>query len=179
MQFLYQFANSNAKESTDLLSSLGIDVQTLIFQIIAFLLLVFILGKWVYPIFVNIIEKREADIEKSTQTADRLKAEAAQSEAKTAEILARARKNAADIVSSAREEATATIEVAEKKANAKSEAILAEAESEIERDKNRARKDLLKEVSSLVSSATEKVVGKISNEEIDDNLIEQAIKEAG
>ena len=98
MYNLYQFASANTEESVDLLGSLGIDIQTLVFQLIAFLILVFILSKWVYPIFVGIIERREADIERSTQTADRLKAEAAKSETKTAEILAKARKQACEIV---------------------------------------------------------------------------------
>ena len=178
MQYLYQFASTKTEESTDFLSSLGIDTQTLIFQLIGFLVLVFILSKWVYPIFINIIEKREADIEKSTQNADRLRAEAAESETKTADILARARKQASDIVSTARDEASLTVEKAEKKAKKKSESILLEAENEIEREKNRARKDLLQEVSGLVVGATEKVLGNMSNQEIDDSLIEQAIKES-
>ena len=178
MYNLYQFASANTEESVDLLGSLGIDIQTLVFQLIAFLILVFILSKWVYPVFVGIIERRETDIERSTQTADRLKAEAAESETKTAEILAKARKQASEIVSSARDEATATIEKAEKKAKNKSAALLAEADAEIELSKNNARQDLLKEASALVSSATKKVLGKMSNQEIDDALIDEALKEA-
>ena len=177
MYNLYQFASANTEESVDLLGSLGIDIQTLVFQLIAFLILVFVLGKWVYPIFVGIIERREADIERSTQNADRLKAEAAESETKTAELLARARKQASEIVSSARDEASATIEKAEKKAKSKSASLLAEADAEIELSKNKARKDLMKEVSGLVSGATEKVLGKMSNQEIDDALIDEALKE--
>lgn len=178
MNLLVQIASTQTTESTDFLSSLGIDWQTLIFQLIAFLVLVFIMGKWVYPIFVNIIEKREADIEKSTATADKLKAQAAESESKTAEILANARKQASEIVENARSEAETTVSKAEKRAKTKSEAIRIEAEKEIERDKSNARKDLLKEANNLVKLATEKVVGQMSDQELDDALIEQALKEA-
>ena len=41
MYNLYQFASANTEESVDLLGSLGIDIQTLVFQLIAFLILVF------------------------------------------------------------------------------------------------------------------------------------------
>ena len=175
---IYQFANTNTKESSSLLESLGIDGQTFVFQLVGFLVLLFIMKKWVYPIFVNIIEKREADIEQSTKNADRLKAEAAESEEKTAKLLAKARKQAAEIVSDAQDEANAKTLQAEQKAQVKSEAILAQAEIQIEQEKARTRKELLKDANALVSAATEKLVGKLSDQQLDDALIEEALREA-
>ena len=43
----------------DVLTSLGIDWQLLVLQIVAFLILVVILGKFVYPVFVRIIDERQ------------------------------------------------------------------------------------------------------------------------
>lgn len=178
MHNLYQFASTQEGESSSLFSSLGIDGRTLVFQLIAFLVLVFILKKWVFPIFVNVIEKREADIERSTKEADRLKAQAEESETKTSQALAKARKEAAQIIASARDEANLTITKAEDKAKAKSESLLSQAQEEILLEKKKAQKDLLSEVSGLVAVATEKVLGKMSNVEIDDAVIEESIREA-
>ncbi len=178
MHNLYQFASTQEGESSSLFSSLGIDGRTLVFQLIAFLVLVFILKKWVFPIFVNVIEKREADIERSTKEADRLKAQAEESETKTSQALAKARKEAAQIIASARDEANLTITKAEDKAKAKSESLLSQAQEEILLEKKKAQKDLLSEVSGLVAVATEKVLGKMTNVEIDDAVIEESIREA-
>ena len=55
--FVTQFATSEPAASTDILTGLGINWQLLLFQIIAFGILVFILSKWVFPIFFKIIDK--------------------------------------------------------------------------------------------------------------------------
>jgi Kef-type K+ transport system membrane component KefB len=57
-QTLITFAETNAA-SGNVFKSLGIDWQMLILQIIAFLLLVFILGKWVYPWLIKSVVERQ------------------------------------------------------------------------------------------------------------------------
>ncbi|NCS82941.1 hypothetical protein GW746_00790, partial [Candidatus Saccharibacteria bacterium] len=49
--------------SGDLLSALGINWQLLIIQIVAFLLLVALLGRFVYPWLMKSVDQRQKDIE--------------------------------------------------------------------------------------------------------------------
>ena len=65
--FFAQFAAS--EESSDILTGLGINWQLVVFQIVAFLLLVFILSKWIFPVFFKIIDKRQEAIEASNKAA--------------------------------------------------------------------------------------------------------------
>ena len=63
MTFLSQFASEAAAADKDLFSALGIDWRLLILQIIAFLILVVLLGKFVYPWLMKSVDERQAGIE--------------------------------------------------------------------------------------------------------------------
>ncbi len=49
MEYVTQFAATEEVASGDILTTLGIHWELLVFQIIAFLILVWALGKFVYP----------------------------------------------------------------------------------------------------------------------------------
>lgn len=175
-----QFANtsSGTAASSDLLGSLGIDWKMLLLQTIAFLLLLFVLSKYVYPILTKMIDDREKKIEESVKAAHDAEKSAAEASEKTAKLMKQARKDADDIVASAKVEATAMVEAAEKKSRARAEQIAADAEAEIEKSVAAARQALRKETIDLVAEATEKVVGKAVNAGIDKKVVAEAVKEA-
>lgn len=175
---LYTFATTESAKSGGLLESLGVDIPTLIFQIVAFLLLVFVLGKWVYPVFMGIVDKRQAEIEASTKAADEAKQKAAEAEAKADELLREARAEAGEIISIAKNEASAAVSAAEKKAQARAETIVQSAEDDIKKQVADARKTLHNETLDLVAEATERVLGKTVTAKVDDAVITQALKEA-
>lgn len=161
----------------DIMSSLGIDWTLLIIQLVAFLVLVWVLSKFVYPVFMRIIDERQEKIEASVKAAEiaEQKAESAQEE--VANLLKEARKEARDIVTTAKDEAAAMVEASDKKAKARAEKIVADAHEQIEKDVIAARKTLHNDTIELVAMATEKVVGKIATDKVDDALIAAAVKE--
>jgi F-type H+-transporting ATPase subunit b len=177
MNILTQFGASEAG-SGDVLSALGIDWKILIFQIVAFLILVWFLGKYVYPILMKTIDARQAEIEASTKAATEAEKKAAKAEADVTKLMKQARKDATDIVSTAREEANAALEAADAKAKSRADAIVAQAHDQIQKDVIAAKKALHNETIDLVVSATEKVVGKTVSSKIDDTIIANAVKEA-
>lgn len=182
MEYITQltvFASSASSSSEgDILSALGIDWTLLIIQLVAFLVLVWFLGKFVYPVFVRIIDERQDKIDASVKAAElaEQKAEAAQDE--VAKALKEARKEARDIVTTAKDEAAAMIEASDKKAKARAEKIVADAHDAIEKDVIAARKALHNDTIELVALATEKVVGNIADSKLDKKVIESAVKEA-
>lgn len=176
MDLLTQFAETGA--SSNLFTALGIDWQMLIFQIVAFVVLVVLLGKFVYPPLMKAVDNRQEAIEASTEAAEEARKKAAKAESDVEKMLKEARTQASDIVSTAKEEATAAIEAADAKSKARAEHILAEAHEQIEKDVAGARKVLHNETLSLVAQATEKVVGKSVDAKVDEKVISAAIKEA-
>jgi F-type H+-transporting ATPase subunit b len=178
MNVLTQFASSEPSEGGNVFSALGIDLQVLIFQIIAFLILVWFLGKYVYPVLMKTIDARRAEVEESVAAAAEAKKKADEAKDEIADMLKKARKEASDIIVTAKEEATASVEAAEEKARARSERIVSEAHAQLEKDIVIARTALHNETLNLVALATEKVVGKTVSSKVDEAVISAAVKEA-
>lgn len=174
--FFAQFAAS--EESSDILTGLGINGQLVLFQIVAFLVLVFILSKWIFPIFFAIIDKRQAAIEASNHAAVEASKHAEKAQGEIAKLLKQARTEARDIVTTAKEEATAMVQDAEAKGKANAEHIVAEAHNEIAKEVVAAKKALHNETVELVALATEKVVGKAVDASVDAKVIKSALEES-
>lgn len=172
------FANTEAAESGDILSTLGIDVKLLVFQTIAFLLLLWLLSRFVFPKLGAMLEKREKLIEDSVKAAREAEASAEQSAAETEKLMKAARKNADEIVSSAKTEAAGMVEAAEKRSRERAEQIAKDAEAQLQNDVEKARQALKKETVELVATATEKVVGTAVTAGVDEKLIKSAVAEA-
>ena len=177
-KILTQFANSGASEKAGLFDSLGIDWALLAFQTVAFLILLFVLRKFVYPPMMKMLVKREKDLKAADAAAKSAKENADRDEELTAEMMRKARAQASDIVASAREEATEVVEEAAKKATAKSEALIKEAHNTIAQEIENAKKDLHNSTLELVVEATGKVLGEKIDAKKDTKLISEALEEA-
>tara|TARA_B100000678_G_scaffold61604_1_gene49923 strand:- start:3 stop:539 length:537 start_codon:yes stop_codon:yes gene_type:complete len=177
VNFLQTFAET-AETDGGLFGALGIDWRLLILQIVAFLIMVWVLGKFVYPWLMKSVDERQANIEAAAKAAKKAEAAAAESQEETASLLAQARKEAADIVATAKLEATNLANATEKKAKATAEKIVADAHDQLEKDVAAAKRELHNETLELVAMATGKVVGKTHTVEADQALIKEALKEA-
>ncbi len=171
-------AAAQPAESKDIFSSLGIDWTLLIFQIIAFLLLVVLLGKFVYPYLIKSLDDRQEKIEAGVKAAQEAEQKAASAQEETAALLKEARKEASGIIATAKSEAAASIAAAEDKAKARAERITEQAKEQIDQDIAAARKTLRQDTIELVAMATEKVVRATNTEKTDTKVIEKALKEA-
>ena len=178
MSMLAQFANAEtAAPSGDLFSALGIDWKMLVFQLVAFVVLVWLLGKFVYPSLMKAVDKRQADIEASAEAADTARQQADKTKTEVEKLLKQARRDASDIMATAKEEANATVEAADAKAKVRAEHIVAEAHEQLQKDVVAARKALHNDTLELVALATEKIVGKTVNAKVDKEVIAASVKE--
>ncbi|MGB4966994.1 MAG: F0F1 ATP synthase subunit B [Candidatus Saccharimonadales bacterium] len=177
-QLFTQFASeAAAKEATSPIDALGIDVKLLVFQIIAFTILVVLLSKFVFPVLMKAVDDRQKAIDESLHAAHAAEKNAAAAEAKIDEMLKTARGEASDIVTTAKDEATAMVAKAEEKSRSQAEHIVAEARESIGKEVVAAKKALHNETIELVAQATEKVVGKTVDAKVDKTLIGDTLKE--
>ena len=176
MNFLSQFASEEAAVSNDLFTALGIDWRLLILQIVAFLVLVALLGKFVYPWLMKSVDARQDGIEAAAKaTAEAQKAAEANKDA-VAALLAEARKEANDIVGTAKLESAEMVNASEKKAQKVAERIVADAHEQLDKDVANARKVLYNDTLELVAQATEKVIKTKLDKEADSDLIASVVK---
>jgi F-type H+-transporting ATPase subunit b len=164
--------------SSDVFSALGIDWRLLILQIIAFLILVFLLAKFVYPWLIKQVDERQAGIEAAAKAATEAQASAAESQQQTAELLNKARAEAAEIVDTAKLEANNMLQASEQKARSAAEKISQDGQAEIERSIAAAKRDLHNETLELIALATEKVIHQKLDSKADAQLIASALKES-
>jgi F-type H+-transporting ATPase subunit b len=176
---LYNFAASEhgASAGGDIFTSLGINGQMLLLQAVAFLILVFILGKWVFPVLLKAVDDRQEAIEAGAKAAEEAEKKAAEAEEQVSALLKEARAEAKDIVATAKDEANAMIATSEEKAKARAEKIVKDAHEQLEKDVIAARKALHNDTIDLVALATEKIVGKSISDSLDKKIIAEAVKE--
>ncbi|HZM63733.1 MAG TPA: F0F1 ATP synthase subunit B [Candidatus Saccharimonadales bacterium] len=168
---------ASSEHSESLFSALGIDWKLLIEQAVAFLILVFLLGKFVYPALMKAVDGRREQIEAGMQEAKQAEEKLAEAESKVADLLADARKEADEMLARTHQEANAVVADAEDKAKVRAEQIVADAREQLERDVRKARETLKKDTVELVARATEKVIGEKLDAQKDGKLITAALQE--
>ena len=178
MTFLSQFAETTEAAQGDIFSTLGIDWRLLIIQIVAFLVLVFLLGRFVYPWLMKSVDERQANIEAASKAAVEAQKAAETNKEVVAELLAQARKEASEIVSTAKLESAEMVNASEKKAQKVAERIVADAHDQLGKDVANARKVLYNDTLELVGLATEKIIAQKLDKKADSELIATVVKAA-
>lgn len=168
---------SETAASPGLLEALGINGKLLLEQGLAFLILVAVLAKFVYPALIKAIDNRRDQIEAGMKEAKEAGEALERAEAKVADMLAEARKEADGIIARSQKEAAAQVAEAEEKAKARADQIVQEARSQLETDVAKARQALKKDTIELVALATEKVVKEKLDSKKDAALITEALQE--
>lgn len=178
MDILRQFATEPVEASEGgLLEALGIDWKMLLLQILAFLVMVWILSKFVYPWLMKSVDARQAKIDATTKALAEAQAATENTEKRISKLMREAQIEANDIMSAAKVESAAAISEAEEKSRKRAEQIAADAQVQIDKEVLAAKKALHNETIELVALATEKIVGKVVNKGIDNNIITDAVKD--
>lgn len=175
-QILLHFASATA-EKPNLFFSIGIDLKLLALQTVAFLILFWILKRWVYPPIVAMLDKREAVIVEAAKAADAAREQAAKSQDETEKLLKKARTEASAIVSNAKQEAAELSRASDKKAKERAERIVGDAQEQISRDVETAKKQLRNEMVDLVAAATEKVTSEVIDAKANSEIIAKNVKD--
>jgi F-type H+-transporting ATPase subunit b len=170
-------ATTESASNQGLFQALGLNLQLFIEQGVAFLLLVFILGKFVYPALMKAIDDRRAAIEAGLAEAKESQEALEKAEAKVSELLEDARKEADDILARTHQEAASMVADAENKAKARAEQIVADARQQLSVDVSKAREELKKDTVELVALATERIIGEKLDAHKDADLVRKALAE--
>jgi F-type H+-transporting ATPase subunit b len=165
-----------AAESSGI-GALGVDGRAFVIQLITFGLAFLVLKRYAFKPIVKVLNERRETIESGVKLGEEMKKENDKLEARVAKILQDTRTEADAIIAGAQDTARQTVREAEDKAREKAAGILQEAESRIDQDTARARKQLEKELVGLVSDATEAIIGEKVDAKKDAQLIERALKE--
>ena len=148
-------------------------------EVIAFVVMIVVLGRWVYPRVIAAAEARQRQIAEQLAAAERSRQEA-EGRLKDAEAkLQEARGQAAEIIEGAGRSGEQLRADLRARADEDAKRVTESARREIEAERQRAIDAVRGEVADLVVAATEKVVGETLDDQRHRRLIEQAIAQVG
>ena len=125
---------------------------------VVFLVVLFILWKWGFPVIVKMVDERKAFIDESLRKAHEANERLANIQKEGESILQEAREKQAQILKEAAETRDAIVEKAQDKAKAEGARLLEEARAAIEQEKKAAIADIRQQVATLSVEIAEKVL---------------------
>lgn len=176
--FITQFAAEETGGASGF-SALGFDPKAFIIQLVTFLLVFYILKRYVFGRVVDLLEKRRKTIEEGVNLTSRLSQEKEKLDKEVALKHTEARREADEIVAAGHKQAVQMVKDAEATAESKAAQILADAQKKIEDETARARRKLEHEMIGLVAEATEVLIDQKLDSKKDAELVAKALRSQG
>ncbi len=155
------------------LVALGINGPFLLTYIVHFLLLVFLLHRFVYRPVLNLLAEGRQRIEEGLKAAELAREEAARQRAELEKQLEEERRKAQERVAAATRQAEQLREQILAEARAEAERILAEARERAQQERERMLQDARRQIAELSLLVAQKVVGESLDEQKQHQIIQR------
>ncbi|HEV8065102.1 MAG TPA: F0F1 ATP synthase subunit B [Acidimicrobiales bacterium] len=132
---------------------------TFIAEVVAFLIMIAFIAKYVVPPVRGAMQKREEQIRTSIESAEQARKSAEEAAAKRREALEGARQEARTIIEQANETADQLRDEGRRRGQEEYERMLESARHEIDLERERARAEVMADLGALVIDAAERVIG--------------------
>ena len=160
------------------IESLGINVSTLLAQIVTFGVLFALLKVFAFKPILKMLDERSERIRESMEEADSIKEQVANTETESKAQIEAAAKEGREAIDRAVPTGEELKQQAQQDARTEAESLLTKARSEIQRERDEAIGELRKEVADLTISVAEKVIeqtlDKDSHRELIDTTLDQS-----
>lgn len=159
-----------------IIKNFGIDPGLLITQVVNFLIILYLLKRFLYKPVMSMMRKREDTIKQGLVDAQNAQLKLEETLKKQETMLDQAKQQANAILEDATFQARESAKEIEQKAKQHSEAMLTEAKKEIQRETQRAEKQLSEHVMELATKMLEKSLKTIFADKKQDDIITETIK---
>ncbi len=150
---------------------------TFVVEIVVFLVLLWLLARYVFPPLLRALDARQQLIAQSLQEAEKARQEAERSRASEMAEMAEARAKAQEILDRAQQLGEQLREELRQRGEAEQQAMLERARAELQREREQAVAELRRQVADLVVMATTRVLQEELDERRQLQLVEQALSE--
>lgn len=158
----------------ELIAKLGIDAKILIAQIVNFVILLFVLGKFVYGPVVEKLEQRRGMIAKSAHDAKKSEELLKEIEQTRLDMIAQTKKVTLEMIEQAAKTAEETKNSIVESARQETQQIHEQSKLTLAREKEKMLKEASEELGRLVVSAAEKIIEREFSPEDQKRLIASA-----
>ena len=160
----------------EILKEFGINPILLVAQIINFLIILYILKRFLHKPILQTLKNREDTIQRGLKNAEEAKKALDEALEKEKKILSNAQKQTKILLDEARKERGELLHKAEAAARKSAESILQEARSQIIFESREAEKRLAAHVSELAINFLQKSISELFSENEQDLIISSALK---
>lgn len=157
------------------MDKLGINLPGLIAQFLNFGILLFILWRFVLPPVQRMLDERRQRIQESLEAAERMRAQATETERMLEEQREEGRRQAQQIIGQSQEIARRIEADARAEAQQQAEALIARARTEIQLERDGAIAELRREFADITVSAAEKVINQSLDRDAHKRLIDDVL----
>jgi F-type H+-transporting ATPase subunit b len=158
---------------------LSVSFGTVIWTTIAFLVVVFVLGKFAWPSILKSIKEREESIEDALQAAEKAKEQLEELKEGNEKLLAEARQERDTMLKEAREVKESIIAEAKDKAGVEAEKVMEASREIIRNEKAAAIAEIKTQVAELSVLVAEKILkAELSSKDQQNAFVEEAMKNA-
>jgi F-type H+-transporting ATPase subunit b len=133
---------------------------TFVVELIAFVIILWVLGRYVLPVINKALTDRQESIRREFDEAEQAKADAKAAEEKYNAQFVDARHEAARIREEAREQGAAIVAEMREQAQAEAARIVAHAHAQLEAERQQVVNQLRTEVGGIATSLAERIVGE-------------------
>ena len=161
-----------------MLEALGVDFKEIIFAILNFLVLVVVLGKFLYKPFIGALETRKQNIQATYDAADAVNRRADLKMAEYEKRIAKVEEEAREIIREGKSRAEEQAGIIIEEANKKASDIVGRAEQAASLEKAKAMDELKDEIADMVIMAAEQVVGREIEKDGHNAIIDDVINKA-
>jgi F-type H+-transporting ATPase subunit b len=158
-------------------NAFGVDLPKLLFQIANFLLLLWLLNRFLFRRVVGMLDERSSRISRGLEDAEVAARDRELARAEREAAVSEARKEAAEMLASANKIATDTRNEILAEARSEAEKVSERAREEITAEKDRAMADLRAQVADLALDAAAKLVRSDMNTTTQRRLVEEFLAE--
>ena len=151
------------------------NTSLLFWELVTFLILIFLLIRYVYPPIRDQIRQRQSEIERAIDEAQKTRSEARELLAEYRRQIDEARGEARRILDEARKQGESQRERTKKEAREEGERIIQRAREEIEHERDAALREVRREVADMVVVASERVIGRELDRDEHERLISEAL----
>jgi len=142
------------------MEALGLNLVSIVIHTINFLILLYLLQRFLYKPVVSMLDQRARTIRESVEAAELARQESARADQERAEALREARQQAEKIVTMALQEAEKVRTEARQTAQEEAQRIITRAQEEATAERQQVMQEIRSEVADLALLAASRVIGR-------------------
>jgi F-type H+-transporting ATPase subunit b len=158
-----------------LFSALGLNWESFLLNMAAFLVTAYVIGKYIYPPLSKALDAKKDELEAAVRLEKEAGGKLDEAKLEAAQIVRRARGEADEILAMTRDQANTQLDEAKTKAQAAADRTVADARDQLARDVRIARDELRADTAKLVAGATEAVIGEKLTSKEDNALVTKSL----